>query len=69
MTKKWQYFFLGLGTSALGLGLQNYNPFEPRACTHSCSIALGIFFYLMPMLINVGMFVYEGLRDKLKGVD
>ena len=44
---------VGVATGLIGIGLQNYNPFEPRDCTHLCSISTGLLFILFLVLFNV----------------
>ena len=55
---------MGCATGLIGIGLQNYNPLEPRACTHSCSIAVGIACILVLILINISKVVYNQWKKK-----
>jgi len=46
-------FFIGVSVGLIGIGLQNYNPLEPRACTHYCSILGGVMIILLVGLVNI----------------
>ena len=49
---------IGVAVGLIAIGLQNYNPLEPRACTHYCSIFVGYGVFLCLLLVNIFVILY-----------
>lgn len=67
MMNRWHMYILGLSTGLIGIGLQNYNPLEPRACTHACTIAVGIVPLLLLILFQIIRSLIKELHKTNKG--
>ena len=66
MKRRFRYLLYGVGSGTIGLGLQNYNPLEPRICTHFCSIFLGLSVFVITIyVIPLIEFIYNGINEKL----
>ena len=67
MKRRFRYLLYGVGTGMLGLGLQNFNPLEPRDCTHECSVVLGLsVFVIVWYIVPMSEFIIYGIKEYRK---